>query len=70
MAHNSFFGVRTSGMYDGKKKKHSQRYKPFRNPQVATFVPSLHAQSYSGNSLTFISWYPDQSGCKIVKTNL
>ena len=45
MAHNSFFGVRTSGMYDGKKKKHSQRYKPFRNPQVATFVPSLHAQS-------------------------
>ena len=27
------------------KKKHSQRYKPFRNPQVVTFVPSLHAQS-------------------------
>ena len=40
MAHNSFFGVRTSGMYDGKKKKHSQRYKPFRNPQVA--LPLSH----------------------------
>ena len=37
------------------KKKNSQRYKPFRDPQVATFVPSLHALSQSGNSLTFIS---------------
>ena len=33
------------GCMTAKKKKHSQRYKPFRNPQVATFVPSLHAQS-------------------------
>ena len=27
----------------------------FRDPQFAAFVPSLHAQSQSGNSLTFIS---------------
>ena len=28
---------------------------PIRDPQFAAFVPSLHAQSLSGNSLTFIS---------------
>ena len=47
------------GMYDGKKKqkqtKTNTRKEPFRDPQFAAFVPSLHAQSQSGNSLTFIS---------------
>ena len=45
------------GMYDGKKTetKTNTRKEPFRDPQFAAFVPSLHAQSQSGNSLTFIS---------------
>ena len=56
------------GMYDDKKNpKTNTRKEPFRDPQFAAFVPSLHAQSQSGNSLTFISWYPDPSGCNIVK---
>ena len=38
-----------------KKTKTNTRKEPFRDPQFAAFVPSLHAQSQSGNSLTFIS---------------
>ena len=44
------------GMYDGKKKiKTNTRKEPFRDPQFAAFVPSLHAQSQSGNSLGSLS---------------
>ena len=46
------------GMYDGKQKKKTKTYtrkEPFHDPQFAAFVPSLHAQSQSGNSLTFSS---------------
>ena len=50
-----------------KKTKTNTREEPFLDPQFAAFVSSLHAQSQSGNSLTFISRYPDPSGCKIVK---
>ena len=37
-----------------KKTKTNTRKEPFRDPQFAAVVPSLHAQSQSGNSLTFI----------------
>ena len=59
-------------MYDGKKKKQktNTRKEPFRDPQFAAFVPSLHAQSQSGNSLTFISRYPDPNGCEIVEMDV
>ena len=48
-----------------KKKKNTRKDNLF-----AAFVPSLHAQSQSSNSLTFISGYPDPSGCKIVKMDV
>ena len=36
--------------------------------QFAHIVPPLHAQS--GNSLIFISWYPDPSGCRSGKVDV
>ena len=68
----------TCGMYDGKKPKQNKKKKTLAKnlhvsvivSSVAAFVPRLHAHSQSGNSLTFISWYPDPSSCKIVKTDL
>ena len=53
-------------MWDVWRQKKKNKIEPFCDPQFAAFVPSLHAQSQSGNSLTFISWYPDPSSCKIV----
>ena len=38
-----------------KQTKTNTRKEPFRDPQFTAFVPSLHAQSQSGNSLTVIS---------------
>ena len=37
------------------KTKTNTRTEPLRDHQFAAFVPSLHPQSQSGNSLTFIS---------------
>ena len=39
-----------------KKTKTNTRKEPFRDPQFAAVVPSLHAHSQSDNSLTFISY--------------
>ena len=58
----------TCMMYDGQKKTRKDNLSVIL--KFAAFVPSLHAQSPSGNSLTFISWYPDPSGCKIVKMDV
>ena len=37
------------------KTKTNTRKEPFRDPQLAAVVPSLHAQSQSDKSLTIIS---------------
>ena len=48
-------------------KKNKKTLQPFSDPQFAAFVPSLHAQSQSGNLLTFILGYVTFSlGCYMV----